>query len=195
MDVLGMLDHVRAESNSSSLYVLGHSMGGLVALSSLIHSPVPLEGVLLSAPFLGMGMPVPAPKVLLARCISVIMPGLAMANDIPASFLSRDKSVGQAYLADPLVFRTATARWFTETMSAIEDVVARAGEFMYPCLVMQAGEERIADTPAAKKVFKILGSDDKTYIEYPGFYHEILNEIGKEQVLQDILCWIGQRTR
>jgi alpha-beta hydrolase superfamily lysophospholipase len=37
------------------------------------------------------------------------------------------------------------------------------------------------------------GSKDKTLKLYEGHFHDLLNDIGKEQVMADILGWIDKR--
>ena len=59
--------------------------------------------------------------------------------------------------------------------------------------MLQAGDERIADKAASQELFAKLGTKDKTYKEYQGFYHEILNEIGKESVFEDITRWMREK--
>jgi alpha-beta hydrolase superfamily lysophospholipase len=191
-DVLNALEHVTPQAKGP-VFLLGHSLGGLIVSSTLLHDQPRVSGVMLSSPFLGMSMPVPPAKAALARALASFLPALTMANNIPANHLSRDSSVGEAYLSDPLVFRTATARWFTETMDAMSEVRSRAGEISESVLVLQAGDDRIASKEAVIDVFAALGSKDKTYLEYPGFYHEILNEIGKEQVMSDMVEWIEKK--
>lgn len=191
-DVVLALEEVRRNAQGS-LFLLGHSLGGLIVSSTMLHDEPQLAGVLLSSPFLGLSIPVSPSKRAVAGLLSGVWPTLTMPNNIPAGYLSRDQSVGQAYMHDPLVFRTATARWFTETIGAINEVTARAADFTQPIAVFQAGNELIADKVAVAAFYGRLGSHDKMYREYPGFYHEILNEIGKEQVLSDMLRWIEER--
>ncbi|HSL93977.1 MAG TPA: lysophospholipase [Bacillota bacterium] len=188
-DVLSALKHVTGPE-AAPVFLLGHSLGGLIVSSTLLHHKLPLAGVLLSSPFLGLGMPVSPVKATLAMALSKAMPTFAMPNNIPANHLSRDSTVGEAYLADHLVFRTATARWFTETLGAMAEVKERVGEISAPMAIFQAGDERIANKAAVVDFFGRLSGPEKTYTEYPGYYHEILNEIGKEQVMLDMALWI-----
>lgn len=191
-DVVAALDEV-GRAFPGPVFLLGHSLGGLMVSSTLLHHKPFLSGALLSSPFLGLSMPVSAAKKAAAGLLSGVWPTFAMPNNIPAHLLSRDAEIGEAYLADPLVFRTATARWFTETMNAIDEVREGAAEISQPIAIFQAGDELIADKKAVADFFTGLGSEDKTYKEYPGFYHEILNEIGKGQVLSDMTQWINAR--
>ncbi len=192
-DVDALLSVIAEKSQGKPLFILGHSMGGLVALSYAIRRSPDCKGIAVSSPFLGVAMKVPEIKVLLGRVMSVVYPSLALPSGLNPYDLSHDRAVGDAYSADPLVFKTATARWFTETMRAIAETKAGARNLKLPCLILQAGDDRLADPEASKPLFDSLGSSDRTYIEYPNFYHEIFNEDGKEKPMGDLINWIKAR--
>lgn len=194
-DVDALLRHARESVGDLPLHLHGHSMGGLVALTHALErgardADLGLRAASVSSPFLGVALPVPAWKSALGRVVSRVVPAFAMPSGIDPGLLSRDPEVGRAYARDPLVFRTATARWFTEAMAAIARAEAGAGRIRRPTLVVQAGDDRIADPRAARPLFDRLGSERKRYVEYPGMYHEILNEIGREAPLGEIARWI-----
>jgi alpha-beta hydrolase superfamily lysophospholipase len=62
-----------------------------------------------------------------------------------------------------------------------------------PALFLVAGGDRIVDSAASEKVFRGLASRDKTLIDFPGMYHSLSIEMGKEQVFEEILRWAGKR--
>lgn len=194
-DVLTALEGILQSGQREALFLLGHSLGGLVTLSALAHHALPLTGAVLSSPFLGLAMPVPPVKRGLARMLSTLIPAVAMPSNIPPQYLARDPAVGVRYSADPLVFKTATARWFTETMAAIDRVSELAPSVDLPLLVLQAGDDRIADPAATASLVKKLGSKDATYEELAGYYHEILNDPEAETVMDRIASWVLSRSQ
>lgn len=175
------------------VFLVGHSMGGLVSLLYAMRRGGDFRGLAVSSPFLGVGIPVPPVKAALGRVMSAAWPSLAMGSGINPRNLSHDPEVARAYADDPLVFKTATARWFTEALAAIDEVRRRAGELRKPCLILQAGEDRLCDPKASGPVFEAMGADDKTFIDYPGLYHEIFNETERERPLGDLRGWIEAR--
>jgi alpha-beta hydrolase superfamily lysophospholipase len=187
-DVAAVLGQVKPH------FLLGHSMGGLVVLSYLLANSPTLKGVIVTSPLLGLRMKVPPAKALLGRIVSGIYPRLSMPNGIPPEQLSRDSAVGEAYVADPLVFKVATARWFTESQKAMQEVRDKGAELSYPFLIMQAGDEQVADASCTRKLAEVLASKDKTYVEYEGYRHEVFNEIGKEECCAELLRWILHRS-
>ncbi|MBI3736569.1 lysophospholipase [Candidatus Sumerlaeota bacterium] len=193
-DVEATINVVRQESSAAPIFLLGHSMGGLVSLCYAIQRQPEIAGMVISSPFLGVAIKVSPLKIMLGKMMSKLHPKLALSSGINPADLSHDPAVGEAYSADPLVFKTVTARWYTEAMRAIGFVSANAADFTYPILILQAAEDRLADPKASRPLFDRLASQDKTYIEYPGFYHEIFNEIEKEKPLEETKNWFLNRT-
>jgi alpha-beta hydrolase superfamily lysophospholipase len=149
-----------------------------------------ISGMVLSSPFFGMAMKVPAVKVWGGKALSGIMPTLAMKSGLDPSWLSHDRSIVDQYAADPLVSNIATARWFTETLSAQEAALNEAGQVEGPLLVMQAGDDRVCSSLVTKRFFEVTAAPDKSFKLYEGFYHEIFNEVGRDQVLSDLFAWL-----
>ena len=170
--------------------LVGHSMGGLVALRYALERPGAVRALALSSPFLGIKVRVPAWKTVLGRVASRVYPGLSIPNEIDPMLLSHDGAVGRAYAADPLVPKVATARWYTEATTAHAVVRARAPEVRLPVLLLHGGDDRIADPAASQAVFDRLGSSDKVLTMYPGLYHEIFNETDRGRVIQDLVTWL-----
>ena len=178
------------------LFMLGHSNGALIALQFFLHDHSPAwRGLIITSPFLGLAIDVPGWKRAMGRIMSVIYPRLALPSGLLPAHLSHDRTVRDAYAADPLVFKTATARFFTESERASAEVIARAAEIKIPCLILQAGEDHIADAKKSRLLHDRLGSEEKTYIEYPGMYHEIMNETERHKPLDEIARWLESRTR
>ena len=171
--------------------LLGHSMGGLVAMQFALANPKALRALVLSSPFLGLKLRVPGWKRAMAQLASLLRPKLRLPNELPPSGLSHDEAVCRAYATDPLVTHDATARWFTETLSAQADTLARAGQVKVPTLMLHAGDDHIVDSEVSKAVFSRIGATDKSMTFYPGLYHEIFNELEKDRVLGDLTTWLA----
>ena len=170
--------------------LLGHSMGGLVGLQFALNHPEALRALALSSPFLGLKIIVPGWKRTLGLVASVISPKLRLPSGLGSADLSHDPEVGRRYDADPLVTHDATARWFTETTAAQDDLRARAGRVRVPTLMQVAGDDRIVDAEVSQVMFDRLGASDKNLTVYPGLFHEIFNEVDRERVLADLTNWL-----
>ena len=170
--------------------LVAHSMGGLVALSTLIEPIDPrCVAVALSNPLLGLAVKAPAIKTSAARLLSKVWPTLSLANELDSKAISRDPAVVSAYEADPLVFGTLTPRWFTEMEAAQVLIRERLANVKIPLRLMVSDADRICDAKAARAVFEQY-SGPKTLAEYPGLYHELFNEPEKDKVLSEMSAWM-----
>ncbi len=165
--------------------LLAHSMGGLVALDAVREGLAPAR-LALSNPLCGVRMKVPAWKSAVGRSLSRIWPTLALANDLDPAHLSRDLAVGTAYLADPNVYPRVTARWFTE-MTAAQHRVAAMTAPSCPVRFFLSDSDPITDAVAARAVAARIGAEVQAY---PGMLHELVNELGKEQVITELGDWL-----
>ncbi len=179
-----------AQDREKPLFMIGHSMGGLVSTRFCQERPSGVKGLLLSSPFFRVKMRVPPSKKLVASLLSSLLPNLKLATNLDASNLSRDPEVAKAYLADPLVFGTATTRWFTEAMKAQDRALAAAGELRIPVLVVHGAADALADPEGSRAFHERLGAADKTLRLWPELRHEILNEPEKAEVIQVYTDWI-----
>jgi alpha-beta hydrolase superfamily lysophospholipase len=175
------------------LFLLGHSLGGLIATSCAEAHPDGLAGLILSSPFLRLRLPVGGVKRAAARVLSKVAPTRDIGNSIPAEELSHEPGVVAAYKTDPLNHHVATARWAAEALAAQRAALSAAGQLRLPLLVMYAGADTIADPAASRELFASAASADKTIRCYDGYYHELFNEVGRDAVFADLAAWLAPR--
>jgi alpha-beta hydrolase superfamily lysophospholipase len=155
-----------------------------------LDNPPGYQGVVLSAPAFRGAWDIPGWKVWLGRQLSQIMPATLLASGLPPKDLSHDQAIVEAYVADPLVHDKASARMATEIFRAQEEVIARVHEIKLPILILHATDDHIISVAESRAAFERIGSPDKTWLEYNGFYHEIFNEIEKERPIRDMINWM-----
>ena len=172
--------------------LMGHSMGGLIALNFALQFPEMIDSVIVSSPVLGIKVEVPIIKRALGKAMSSIWPGMTLGNEVDASKISHDEEVVRAYENDPLVHDRVSARWFTEFLSAMEEVHRLCSKLEVPTLMQVAGDDDLVDADASKTFFENLTLDDKTLYLYDGLYHEIYNEPEDQRakVLSDLETWL-----
>ena len=93
---------------------------------------------------------------------------------------------------DPLYLHDTTPRWFFECQAAQRRLAGMGPSISMPLLMLAVTADPIASMPAAKAFFETLGAKDKTYKEYGDYRHEVMMEIGREQVWADISSWISK---
>jgi alpha-beta hydrolase superfamily lysophospholipase len=186
------LEDVRAAAATidGPVVLLGHSMGGLVALDLAIDGlPNGIDALVLSDPNVAVAIEAPAIKVMGAKVLSKLFPRLSLANELDASLICRHQPVVDKYLEDPLVYATITPRWFTEMVKSQERVVANAIRYTTPLLMLLGEGDAICDWKASAALARNWGGEAHT-ITYPELYHEIFNEVEGEQVIMDMIAWL-----
>ncbi|HPD07476.1 MAG TPA: lysophospholipase [Candidatus Bipolaricaulis sp.] len=194
-DATALHGFLQGRAGGRPVFLLGHSLGGLIAIRYLQGGAEGLGGLILSAPFLKAELPIPTWKVALSRVLSRGWPSFSSPSGLGGALVSRDPEIVAEYGRDPLMHRKATARWLTETLTAQEDAFAWAPELSIPLLLLHGDADPIASVSATRRFFAAAGSHDKTLNVYGGFLHEVLNEIGKERVWEDIASWLDERSR
>lgn len=196
-DYLSDLDSFRTEVDERfgdiPRFLLGHSMGGLIAARYAEKNGAGLAGLILSSAALRVDVDASPLKLAAGRFFSKVMPGLSMSNGLDPDKLSHDAEVAEAYKEDPLVHDRVSARWYTEFTAAIEEVHEQAREINVPCLVMQSEKDELVAPRGAPEFFERLTVSDKTLREWEGFYHEMFNEKERQKPVETTLAWIGER--
>ncbi len=193
-DVQAGLDHVTGRTGGTDrpTVLIAHSMGGLVVTRYLQTRPIPdhLRGFVISSPFFGLAMEVPAVKRTLGTVMSRIWPSLALDAALDPQQLTKDEDVIRVRDEDPLVFHKACSRWFTEVMIAQDQAVAEAARMHLPGLVMHGADDGIANPGVTRDFFDRFGAEAKTLKLYDNLRHEIFNEVERDQVFADVAAWL-----
>lgn len=188
--VLATLDDEQADT---PLFLLGHSMGGLVAALWVLERGVSPAGLILSSPGFAFALRVPAWKAAAGRICSRLAPKLALPAGLDRGLLSHDPQVERDLAGDPHSQTATTARWYTAALAAQARALELAPRLAVPLLCQAAGADALVDPRAARRFFDAASSHERCWIAYDDMYHEIYNELERERVLADLTDWIGER--
>ena len=192
-DLKAFVDQVRARWPGVSVFIYGHSLGALIVAEYLPFHPEGLAGAILSGiPLRPVGVAKP-PLVLLARSLSRIWPTFSISLGVDGARLSRDPERVHAYNEDPMVHHTATARWGTETLNAIDRVKSRMTEIRLPILIIHGGADPVNSVEGSRELYAAVTSPDKELKVYPGGMHEPHNDVNRREAAEDVEKWLSRQ--
>ncbi len=175
------------------VFLMGHSMGGLISALFVIERRAPLSGLVLSAPSVMLGGDFSPLKASVSVVLGRVLPRFPTVRFRTES-LSRDAGVVQAYRDDRLVFHGRTpARTASEIIRAIRRVQELMDGIELPLLVVHGGQDQVTDVEGSRRLYASARSADKSLRVYDGLFHEIMNEPEKALVLGEISAWLGAR--
>jgi acylglycerol lipase len=173
------------------IFILGHSMGGLITSTYLLDHQADFKGAIISAPAIKVGEGISSMTITMGKVLSRIAPKTGVLA-LDATAISHDPEVVKAYADDPLVFHGKTpARLAAEMLKTMMHVTAETGKIILPFIVIQGGEDKLVDPSGAQMLYDKAGSKDKTLKIYKGLYHEVHNEPEREVMFKDVESWLA----
>jgi acylglycerol lipase len=188
------LTQLRHQSPNLPIFLLGHSLGGAIALRYIIEYEPNFQGLILSAPFLGQRDRAIPPSILkLLGALSRLSPKLPTIT-VDATQISRDPTIVQAYLNDGLVDRSKMPlRTLVTIFENIDRIKLRQQSIALPILIMHGGNDGLAGMIHSQQLYTAMSSTDKSLKLYPDSYHEIFNEPEREAIVRDLIKWLNAR--
>lgn len=189
-DLAMFREHVERAEPGLPLVVLGHSMGGNLAMGHVLDHQDGVAGLALSAPALEIGDDFSPIQLTVFRALARVLPGVR-PQGLDATSISRDPAVVEAYRNDPLVYTgKISAGLGAALIDAIERFPSRYHELRLPILLMHGTDDQLAGIGGSKAVEAGAVNADVTTHYYEGLYHEVFNEPERERVLDDLVAWI-----
>lgn len=171
------------------LFLMGHSLGGLIAADSVLDGLAGFRGVVLSAPALDSGA-ISRWLMIASKILSRIWPSLSVKTGLDVSRLSRDPAALAKRKQDPLIHGLGTPRLATESSRAMERCARNVHQLQTPILILHGTADRITSPQRSREWFQQLTVSDKAYIAYEGGFHESHNDVHKDQVVTDVRKWL-----
>jgi alpha-beta hydrolase superfamily lysophospholipase len=191
-DLIQFRGHVQTRHPELPLVVLGHSMGGNLALGHVLDHQDGVAGLALSGPALAVGDALSPVKIKAVKLIAKVAPGLR-PEGLDETAISRDQAVVDAYRADPLVYTgKMSAGIGAALIDAMERFPARHPSLRLPLLIMHGTDDRLADISGSEALEAGAVNADVTAHYYDGLYHEIFNEPEQGRVLDDLVTWLDE---
>ncbi|MFW9937646.1 MAG: alpha/beta hydrolase [Candidatus Thorarchaeota archaeon] len=191
-DIILFMDLIRKLAEDKKIFLMGHSLGGLISIIYAIDHPG-LPGVVVSSPSLGLFLESMVDKKVakkLAGSIAKLAPNKLIKISIDQKQLTSDLKILRKQIADKNKLNTITVKTLAEINNAMKWAIDNVSNLTCPLLIQQAGNDKLVDKEKNINFFNNVKSQDKTYKEYDGFLHDLWNEKGRAQVFQDLYIWL-----
>jgi len=190
-DVAATIALAKSRHAGLPVFLLGHSAGGVTSATYVLDHQAELAGFICES----FAFQVPAPGFALAaiKGISHIAPRLPVLKLKNEDF-SRDPTVVAALNSDPLIaHEVQPAATVAALVRADERLREEFPAVTLPVLIMHGTDDKATVCHGSEFFYQTAGSTDKTLKLYEGHYHDLLADLGREQVMADIRAWIDAR--
>lgn len=177
------------------LILYGHSMGGLISLAYAMKYGSDIDYLAIASPPIGTPDP-PGGKATLSMVtiLSRFFPRFTLDSKGDPRKITRDQVEVDRKKIDPLCHTRITLKWIAEFFKAQGQVAKAPLRLRVPSLLMLQGTGDIVVSPeSAQSFFKGVKVKDKMFRSYPGYYHELHNDLEREIPLNDIADWLNRR--
>lgn len=187
--VSSVLEKTQEVFEDIPIFLYGHSMGGNVVLNYALQRNPNIKGVIATSPFLRLAFQPPKIKLSVGKLLQKIAPSITMGNELDANDISRDKIEVQKYIDDPLVHDKISPNFSITFIETGEWAIKNAANLTIPTAIFHGTGDKIIDHKAS---VEFANKTDKTTIKlYEGGYHELHNDLCKEEFIADIISWIN----
>ena len=195
LDDFGLVvKRARAEHTGKPCYLIGHSLGGLIAFGYALDHQADLDGVVLLAPALRYRAKLNQPTNTFLRRLADKSPHRPLIAYVPG-LRSKKRGAEMEALRDPLNYKGwIRAGTIVSIQDAGEVALERAGEFKLPILIMHGDQDLIIDPAASFDLYRAIGvrtDADNSLITWPGMRHELLHDVDGKEVIGVILGWLN----
>lgn len=192
-DVDALLRDAEWKNKGKPLFLLGHSMGGAIALRIVIKDETKVDGVILSAA--ALRIPVGGGKQLGARIAGTITPTMALL-DLDDTRFTRDPDVLARMRTDPLIMQQkGPARTARELFSTVSANSEKFRDIDVPLLILHGERDQVTSPEGSRELYGLAKTADKALKLYPNLVHDLLHEPERADVEKDITEWLSRRTR
>ncbi|MBN6889348.1 lysophospholipase [Cytobacillus horneckiae] len=165
------------------VFLLGHSMGGLISIRLLQEERLKLAGVILSSPCLGLVTEPAKPLNILSFVLNHIAPSLRISSGLTIDMATRNADVREVDSNDTLYITKVSIRWYRELAKAMKQAFEQIEKVQdVPLLVMQGGDDKVVNKVPVRTWFNKAPFSEKRFKEWPKCYHEIFNDPEREDV-------------
>ncbi|MDD5575024.1 MAG: lysophospholipase [Candidatus Omnitrophica bacterium] len=195
-DILALADIIKRACGAKPVFLIGESMGGLIAFSLAQRRPGAFAGLICLSPVFKSRLKFGWKRRLRAYFFCLLGVKRPIRLSFTSAMCTRDSECIKEIERDPREHRHATPQLLMQIVLAGWRARFCPGALKTPVLFLVSGvRDALVDPSATKKVYEFLQARDKKFIEYPELFHALSMELGREQVFGDILQWVRARIK
>ena len=183
---------MNSENPGKPVFILGESMGGLIATTQVLSYDHDFSGFVAIVPAYKDALKISGPDRAKIFLQSIFNPSHPVKMPFVSEELTRDPDILAKIKADPREHRMASAGLLKDNLLEQAGVMLNISKIRVPVLMLLAGKDMLVDTSFAAELFKKIKTDKK-YIVYPDSLHALTIEKNREEVFGDIIKWINTK--
>nr|WP_315249003.1 alpha/beta fold hydrolase [uncultured Duganella sp.] len=190
------LQWVKQQYPGLPVYVMGHSMGALIATHLALDGfagDAAVKGFILSSPYYVNAIKVSPLLLALAGVLGALAPRMKVPLAPLTQQLTHDRAITERHYQDErdgIRATEITVRFGNALTAAQQGLAARMPQWTQPLFAVVAGDDKLADADAAEAMLQSVPAHLLTYQRHPHNFHENFNELNREQIFADILAWM-----
>ena len=187
-DLAALITLAKSREPGLPVFLLGHSAGGVTACIYALDYQDELAGLICES----FAYQAPAPDFAIAalKGLAHVAPHAHVLH-LPNEAFSRDPAAVKAMNADPLIaHETQPTRTIAALAHADERLKKEFSKITLPLLILHGTADKATKYQGSQFFYDTAGSKDKTLKLYDGHFHDMLNDLGKEEVMGEIRTWI-----
>jgi len=192
-DIISLRDIIIKEHPGKKIFLLGESLGGVISFLLAGQNPDLFSGLICISPAFRSKMKVNLLEYIKMFAPLIYNPKKHLTVPFTSNMCTRDTEFIKVMDQDEREHRVITSKFLLQIIVAQLKSRRRAEEIKIPVLFLIPGEDKLVDSRASKTIFEKLKGKDKELIEYPGMYHALSIDLGREQFFKDILNWVRGR--
>lgn len=200
-DVERMLTWTRATYPNLPIFVMGHSMGALIATHLEITRRLEsfdIRGIVLSSPYYANAIPVPALVVHLSGLLAKLFPTAKVPMTSLTEWLTHDKAITQRHYQDEQMYRRGTEASMRFGRSLLDAQSALAGDlsqWQHPVFAVIAGDDKLADADVSRQMLDTVPMTHRELHYFPENFHENFNETNRVDIFNAAWRWMQTHLR
>ncbi len=175
------------------VFLIGGSLGGLIALNYAQMTTNKIAGLIAVSPAIIPSISISEWQRKFARIVGRILPSVTVDNRLNWDNMMNDPDEKKALMEDELFTRRISFKAAIEIERKIELIMTLPCRIYVPTLMIAGADDRICNPIGAKRFTDGLSSSDKKCIVYDGMLHDVIHDIGRKRVMEDIENWIAKR--